>query len=117
MTVEFPPSFENTPINETWTWERNPVNLTCIAESIPNATINWRLNDRDIENDIHVRKYGSGPVSTLLVTPLSNQYYGAYTCVAMNIHGGANHTIFLKEAFRPSFHIQAKMEAITGKRI
>ncbi|EEB14179.1 Fasciclin-2 precursor, putative [Pediculus humanus corporis] len=117
VTVEFPPSFENTPINETWTWERNPVNLTCIAESIPNATINWRLNDRDIENDIHVRKYGSGPVSTLLVTPLSNQYYGAYTCVAMNIHGGANHTIFLKEAFRPSFHIQAKMEAITATTI
>lgn len=43
ITVEFPPTFEaisdQPPI---WSWDRRPANLTCIAESIPNATIEWR---------------------------------------------------------------------------
>lgn len=114
ITVEFPPTFENTPVNETWTWERNPVNLTCLAESIPNATINWRLNGRDVENDIHIRKYGNGPVSSLVITPVNGVYFGTYTCVAVNIHGINNHTIHLKEAFRPSFQVQTKVEVMTG---
>ncbi|KAK6633974.1 hypothetical protein RUM44_004581 [Polyplax serrata] len=117
ITVEFPPSFQNTPINETWTWERNPVNLTCIADSIPNATINWRLNGRDVENDIHIRKFGSGPVSTIVVTPVDAVYYGTYTCMAVNVHGGANHTIYLREAFRPSFQVQTKVEVATATTI
>lgn len=112
--MEFPPSFENTPINETWTWDRNPVNLTCIADSIPNATIQWRLNGRDVENDIPVSKIGTGPISTLVVTPVDTSYYGTYVCIATNIHGVANHTIYLREAFRPSFPVQTKVDVITG---
>lgn len=73
LTVEFAPSFENTPIKEAWSWNKNPVNLTCIAESIPNATISWRLNERDLEKDRKIdpnfTKFGNGPVSTLLVSP------------------------------------------------
>lgn len=77
LTVEFAPSFENTPIKEAWSWNKNPVNLTCLAESIPNATISWRLNDRDLEKDRRLdpsfKKYGNGPVSTLLVSQTFNE--------------------------------------------
>ncbi|XP_065563212.1 fasciclin-2-like [Artemia franciscana] len=41
ITVEFPPKFEDTTKKEMWTWSQRPVNLTCRASSIPNATINW----------------------------------------------------------------------------
>lgn len=43
ITVEFPPSFEAS-MNQlpVWTWDMKPANLTCLAESIPNATIEWR---------------------------------------------------------------------------
>lgn len=73
LTVEFAPSFENTPIKEAWSWNKNPVNLTCLAESIPNATISWKLNEKDLERerriDPNYKKFGNGPVSTLLVSP------------------------------------------------
>lgn len=38
ITVEFKPSFEDQPYDEMWSWEQEPVNLTCLATSIPNAT-------------------------------------------------------------------------------
>ncbi len=41
LTVEFPPTFANTPMKEQWAWEGNPRNLSCLAEGIPNATITW----------------------------------------------------------------------------
>lgn len=70
LTVEYAPTFTNTPMKEAWSWNRIPVNLTCLAESIPNATITWKLNERDIERDPNFKKYGNGPVSALLVSML-----------------------------------------------
>ncbi len=31
---------------------QNPVNLTCIATAIPNATITWWVRDREINREI-----------------------------------------------------------------
>lgn len=101
-------------MNETYSWEQRAVNLTCLAESIPNATINWRLNDIDIERDQFVSKFGNGPVSTLLVRPVNTRYYGTYKCVAFNIHGSVNHTIQLREAYRPAQPLQTDVEGLTG---
>lgn len=41
LTVQFPPSFDHMPDVPIWSWNGQPVNLSCIAESIPNATIKW----------------------------------------------------------------------------
>lgn len=68
VTVEFPPSFASTPLKEAWSWDNHPVNITCLAESIPNATITWRLNDREIDRDPNVFQMGSGPESVLRVS-------------------------------------------------
>ncbi|XP_024080358.1 fasciclin-2 isoform X1 [Cimex lectularius] len=117
ITVEFRPSFENSPMKEAWSWDRRPVNITCVAESIPNATITWKLNNRDIEKDPNFRKFGHGPQSTLLVTPSDRKFYGHYKCVGRNLHGEAEHTIELKEAKVPSEVAQAKIEVITATTI
>ena len=43
VTVEFPPTFEDQPQDEFWSWEQQPVNLTCLATSIPNATSELKM--------------------------------------------------------------------------
>ncbi|XP_071441374.1 fasciclin-2 isoform X2 [Hetaerina americana] len=117
LTVEFAPSFASTPLKQAWSWHNHPVNLTCLAESIPNATITWWLNERSIENDANVHKLGNGPQSTLTVTPYDQKYYGIYKCRASNVHGDADHEIHLREAHRPSEVLQAKLEVITATTI
>lgn len=42
LTVQFRPTFENMPRIPIWSWNQRPANLSCTAESIPNATIKWR---------------------------------------------------------------------------
>ena len=46
---------------------------------------------------------GHGPRSDLIITPLDLQYYGRYTCKAVNPHGEAFFEIDLKEAREPSY--------------
>nr|CAD7417124.1 unnamed protein product [Timema cristinae] len=56
LTVQFPPSFANTPVKEVWSWNKNPANLTCFAEAIPNASISWKMNFSglgDVQGPIH----------------------------------------------------------------
>lgn len=67
LTIQFPPAFAGTPV-DVWSWGANPVNISCLAESIPNATITWRLNDREVERDPNVYKFSSGPQSVLRVS-------------------------------------------------
>ncbi|XP_046382239.1 fasciclin-2 [Ischnura elegans] len=117
VTVEFSPSFASSPMKQVWSWHNNPVNLTCLAESIPNATITWWLNGRNVENDQNMLKIGNGPESTLTVTPYDQRYYGIYVCRATNVHGDAEHEIQLREAHRPSEVLQAKLEVITATTI
>lgn len=51
LTVQFRPSFEHMPKIPIWSWNGQPVNITCIAESIPNATIKWRSVPIAITNE------------------------------------------------------------------
>jgi neurocan core protein len=57
-------------MREAWSWQNNPVNITCLAESIPNASITWYLNGREISEknpDRNIRIFGEGPLSSLQV--------------------------------------------------
>ena len=71
ITVEFPPSFALTPMREAWSWDNHLVNLTCRAESIPNATISWFLNGRNLETDYNIRMHAFNGESTITVRPLA----------------------------------------------
>ncbi|XP_015370369.1 PREDICTED: fasciclin-2-like [Diuraphis noxia] len=117
LTVEFPPVYASNMVKEVWTWNRMPVNLSCISESLPNASITWMLNNRFVEDDINVQKFGKGPYSNLLVTPVDQHYYGVYSCLTKNIHGENTAQITLREAHRPSKVSQTKFEVITATTI
>jgi len=67
VTVEFAPTFALTPMREAWSWDGHLVNLTCRAESIPNDTVSWFLNGRNLENDYNTRVYNFNGESTLTV--------------------------------------------------
>nr|CAD7605377.1 unnamed protein product [Timema genevievae] len=115
LTVQFPPSFANTPVKEVWSWNKNPANLTCFAEAIPNASISWKMNSRDLEmsRDQYIQKQGNGPFSSLIVTPVNDQYYAFYQCIATNPLGRSETTIQLRQARAPTEILQAKLEIIT----
>ncbi|XP_045025430.1 fasciclin-2 isoform X4 [Daphnia magna] len=117
ITVEFPPSFALTPMREAWSWDNHLVNLTCRAESIPNATISWFLNGRNLENDYNILTNAFNGESTITVTPIDLSYYGTYRCLAMNIHGKDEHAIELREARAPGPLLQTKFETITATTI
>ncbi|CAG2061433.1 unnamed protein product [Timema podura] len=116
LTVQFPPSFANTPVKEVWSWNKNPANLTCFAEAIPNASISWKMNSRDLEmsRDQYIQKQGNGPFSSLIVTPVNDQYYAFYQCIATNPLGRSETTIQLRQARAPTEILQAKLEIITA---
>jgi hypothetical protein len=54
---------------------QNPVNLTCIATAIPNATITWWVRDREINREIIDRNMQVNLQSLLLCMYLSLPYY------------------------------------------
>lgn len=42
LIVQYKPSFEKMSREPVWSWNARTVNLTCVAEGIPNATIKWK---------------------------------------------------------------------------
>lgn len=117
ITVEFAPTFALSPQREAWSWNNHVVNLTCRAEAIPNATVSWFYNGRNLENDYNVKMHEFNGESVLTVTPLDHNYYGTYQCLAMNKHGKDDHTIELREARVPGPLLQVKFETITATTI
>lgn len=118
LTVEFPPSFRSMPNITVWSWEQRPVNLTCIAESIPNATIRWTMyGDQKVDNDAMIQQIGTGPTSILNIVPHDRRYYTNYKCIAANTHGTREHTIELREATKPSDLLDVKMAQLTATSI
>ncbi|KAK4886441.1 hypothetical protein RN001_002712 [Aquatica leii] len=121
ITVEFPPSFEKTEnYPPVWSWENHPGNLTCIAESIPNATIQWKFNGLYIEdnNTANIQRFGNGPISYLIITPNNDhRLYSQYECIATNKWGSASKLIELRKATVPE-HIQhVTPESVTATTI
>ncbi|XP_017763554.1 PREDICTED: fasciclin-2 isoform X2 [Eufriesea mexicana] len=118
LTVEFPPSFASMSNTTVWSWEQRPVNISCIAESIPNATIRWTMfGDQKIDNDAMIKQLGNGPLSTLMIMPLDKRYYTTYKCIASNTHGTREHTIELREATKPGEVQQVKVADMTATTI
>ncbi|GIY24720.1 fasciclin-2 [Caerostris extrusa] len=106
LTVEFSPVMSSTPSTSVKTWNGNPVNLTCIAEAIPNATITWTFNGRKVQDDEIYTIHGKSAHSNLLVHPPvdtrnAQNIYGVYRCQAENTHGEQFINIDLQEARRP----------------
>nr|UXP87132.1 fasciclin 2 isoform H [Manduca sexta] len=117
LTVEFKPSFEHMPTVPIWAMNNQPVNLSCIAESIPNATIKWKFRELDLVETHMLKIFGSGPISYITTTPLDQDLFGVYKCIATNTHGEAEHIIQFRRAYPPGAVVQAKQEIITATSV
>ncbi|XP_076321293.1 fasciclin-2-like [Tachypleus tridentatus] len=120
LTVEFKPQMKTPESKLIKTWNENPVNLSCIAEAIPNATVKWYYSEQEIKADQSETYiiYGEGGYSKLLVTPSSEfDVYGFYKCEGINEHGKDNITIQLDEAYVPGKLSQVDYKEVTSTTI
>ncbi|XP_049301474.1 fasciclin-2 isoform X2 [Anopheles funestus] len=120
ITVEYRPIFDHMKaLPPVYTWEERTANLSCFAQAIPNATIEWRFNDRRVQDlyDQNLRIENEGLRSDLLVTPRDRRYYTAYKCVAHNRLGSAEHLMELREARIPESVPQAKPRVVSATSI
>lgn len=83
---------------------------------MPNATIEWRWNDRPIRelNDPNLQIENHGIRSDLLVRPRESRYYTTYQCVAQNRLGFAKHIMQLREARIPDIIPQSKLVTVSA---
>lgn len=120
VAVEFAPNFDHMEgLPPVYSWEERRANLSCFAQAIPNATIEWRLNDRLIK-DLYDRNYeivNQGPRSDLLINPLSPQYFQVYRCIATNRMGIAQKLMELRLGQRPEAIPQALPREVTATTI
>ena len=125
--MEFPPTFEDQLYDKEWSWDQRPIELTCIATAIPNATVSWwyagaELGRSNLDKNYVIKGHGSvgsagkrvAKSTSLTITPLSSKYYGRYTCKAENSYGVAYHEIELEEAREPSEIQQAVLDKVTA---
>uniref|UniRef100_A0A1L8DM60 Putative neural cell adhesion molecule l1 n=1 Tax=Nyssomyia neivai TaxID=330878 RepID=A0A1L8DM60_9DIPT len=120
IAVEYPPTFDYMKtLPPMFSWEERPVNLSCLAEGFPNASIEWRLNERLVTElyDRNLEVHGTGPRSDLIVTPVDNRYYTAYRCIASNRLGRNEHVMQLKLARIPGPIPQAIPRIVTATSI
>lgn len=102
-----------------YTWEQRRANLSCLAEGFPNATIEWRIDDKLIKDmyDVNMEVVGTGPRSDLLIKPLGRQYYRSYRCIATNRLGQEEHLMQLREARVPDTVTQALARSVTATAV
>ena len=67
ISIAVSPDMSSTPKTLEKTWNGNPVNLTCISEAIPNASISWFYDNKKIQNDDFYTIYSRTAHSNLQV--------------------------------------------------
>lgn len=122
VTVQFPPTFEKTKdLPPVYTWAERPGNLTCIPEAIPNATITWKFQDREIDNYTNPNVFeivGRAQQSNLIVRPGDQrQYFTRYECIARNFLGEARLFIELQKAEVPGQVQQVHIQSVTATTV
>jgi neural cell adhesion molecule len=120
IAVGYPPNFDHMrDLPPVYSWEGRPANLSCMADSFPAASIEWRWNERPIKEmgDKYLRIVEEGPRSDLIVEPADRRYYSAYKCVAVNRLGRAEHFMELREAHLPTPIVQPEPIQITATTV
>jgi neurocan core protein len=104
LQVEFRPDLSRTQ-TVVKSWQGNTVNITCLADAIPNATIKWYdFRNRQIDSDMRDTRYkvfNYPGESKLQIVCSDNAVYTNYKCQASNQHGDSEVIISLQEATVP----------------
>uniref|UniRef100_A0A8C2Z015 Neural cell adhesion molecule 2 n=1 Tax=Cyclopterus lumpus TaxID=8103 RepID=A0A8C2Z015_CYCLU len=116
LDIEYIPKFLT---NHTifYSWEGNPVNISCDVTSNPPATMLWRRERFTIsaEGSANTRVYSADSKSVLEVTPLSDRDFGRYNCTARNNIGVRYQEFILAQADVPSNPYSVRLSAVSQR--
>ncbi|XP_027016681.1 opioid-binding protein/cell adhesion molecule isoform X1 [Tachysurus fulvidraco] len=94
VTVNYPPVISRTRNTGTAVGQRGE--LQCEASAVPLADFQWYKEERRLFNGLNgVKIENKGKQSMLIFFNVSEEDYGNYTCVAMNMLGITNASIIL----------------------
>uniref|UniRef100_A0A3B1JBU8 Opioid binding protein/cell adhesion molecule-like n=1 Tax=Astyanax mexicanus TaxID=7994 RepID=A0A3B1JBU8_ASTMX len=94
VTVNYPPVISRARSTGTPVGHRGV--LQCEASAVPLADFQWYKEDRPLVNGLNgVKIENKGKQSMLIFFNVSEEDYGNYTCVAMNMLGITNASIIL----------------------
>uniref|UniRef100_A0A8C4ES70 Neural cell adhesion molecule 2 n=1 Tax=Dicentrarchus labrax TaxID=13489 RepID=A0A8C4ES70_DICLA len=116
LDIEYIPKFLT---NHTiyYSWEGNPVNISCDVMSNPPATMLWRRERFTIsaEGTANTRVHSAEGKSVLEVTPMSDRDFGRYNCTARNNIGVRYQEFILAQADVPSNPYSVRLSAVSQR--
>lgn len=116
LDIEYIPKFLT---NHTifYSWEGNPVNISCDVMSNPPATMLWRRERFTIsaEDTPNTRIHSVEGKSVLEVTPMSDRDFGRYNCTARNNIGVRYQEFILAQADVPSNPYSVRLSAVSQR--
>ncbi|XP_073767646.1 neural cell adhesion molecule 2 isoform X5 [Danio rerio] len=116
LDIEYAPKFQ---ANHTifFSWEGNPVNISCDVMSNPPATMLWRREKLTIpsEGAGNMRVYTAPGRSLLEVTPMSDRDFGRYNCTARNNIGMRFQEFILAQADVPSNPYSVRLSSVAQR--
>nr|XP_046180512.1 neural cell adhesion molecule 2-like isoform X3 [Oncorhynchus gorbuscha] len=116
LDIEYMPKFQT---NQTifYSWEGNPVNISCDVKSNPPATMLWRRERLTIsaEGTANTRIHTTDSKSLLEVTPVSDRDFGRYNCTARNNIGVKYQEFILAQADVPSNPYSVRLSAVSQR--
>ncbi|XP_018613158.1 neural cell adhesion molecule 2 isoform X2 [Scleropages formosus] len=116
LDIEYAPKFQT---NHTtyYSWEGNPVNITCDVMANPQATMLWRKDKVTIstEGTANARVYNEEGRSLLEVTPMSERDFGKYNCTARNNIGMWFQEFILAQADVPSSPHSVRLSSVAQR--
>ncbi|XP_034534057.1 neural cell adhesion molecule 2-like [Notolabrus celidotus] len=116
LDIEYIPKFLT---NHTifYSWEGNPVNISCDVMSNPPATMLWRRERFTISANgpANTRVHSVEGKSVLEVTPMSDRDFGRYNCTARNNIGVRYQEFILAQADVPSNPYSVRLSAVSQR--
>nr|XP_020475293.1 neural cell adhesion molecule 2 isoform X1 [Monopterus albus] len=116
LDIEYIPKFLT---NHTiyYSWEGNPVNISCDVMSNPPATMLWRKERFTIsaEGTPNMQVHSAEGKSVLEVTPMSDRDFGRYNCTARNNIGVRYQEFILAQADVPSNPYSVRLSAVSQR--
>ncbi|XP_056595024.1 neural cell adhesion molecule 2-like isoform X2 [Triplophysa dalaica] len=116
LDIEYAPKFQT---NQTifYSWEGNPVNISCDTRSNPPATMLWRRDRFTISSQgtSNIKIHTAEGRSILEVTPVSDRDFGRYNCTARNNIGARYQEFILAQADVPSNPTSVRLTSISQR--
>uniref|UniRef100_A0A8C3ITK7 Neural cell adhesion molecule 2 n=1 Tax=Chrysemys picta bellii TaxID=8478 RepID=A0A8C3ITK7_CHRPI len=123
LDIEYAPTFVS---NQTlyYSWEGNPINISCEVLSNPIASVHWRRGKLVLpaKNTTHLKTYSAGRKLILEIAPTSDNDFGRYNCTATNRIGTRHQEYTLGQAatvvlsnLEPNTTYEIKVAAVNGK--